>query len=328
MEQSLFVGTYSKNGIYNLNFNNGILTKLGKEDSFENCSYLCTYNNIIYSIVEYSDIPLYKDGYVVARNKNMLPINSSSLIGKGPCFITLDKTNNLLYVGNYGDGSIDIFSLNTDGSIHSIIYHNSPYSNNSRIHYISLSNNLLFAIDLGVNKLFAYKIVYSTNNFKLKEFCYYDFPNGSAPRHFVQNDDNFYIITENSCELYKLKFSLKTGFKLIDTVSLLPNNVIKRKDYTGCAIKMSTDNNFIYTSIRGHNSISVFKLDPTLELIQNISCFGTTPRDIYLDSSQNFLLCANQTSNNISIFNMDTKIGYINFKSTYPINSPACIIPN
>ena len=37
MNQNLFVGTYSENGIYKLNFNNGILTELKRNNSFENC---------------------------------------------------------------------------------------------------------------------------------------------------------------------------------------------------------------------------------------------------------------------------------------------------
>lgn len=328
MKQNLFVGTYSNTGVYKLSFNSGKLDMIAQENSFENCSYLCRNINTLYSIVEGSSNELCKYGYISSRNLDLLPINSSSISGKGPCFITFDKNRDLLYIGNYGDGSIDVFSLNANGSINSLIYHSSPKNFCSRIHYINISDDgkFLFAIDLGIDALFAYKIIYNGNMFELQELYCYKFPTGFGPRHLVRFENKFYITTENSCELYFLEFSAKNGFKKINNTSLLPSNTKKEKNYTGCAIKMSNNNKFIYACIRGHNSISVFKASESLELIQNISCFGTTPRDIFLDTSQNFLLCANQDSNTISIFNRDNTTGYLQFDSTYSIEAPACII--
>ena len=259
MNQNLFVGTYSENGIYKLNFNNGILTELKRNNSFENCSYLCFHNNLIYSIIEYSNNKLYKDGYICSRNLNLIPNSSSSILGKGPCFITIYK--NFLYIGNYGDGSIDVFSLDEFGKIVSQIYHKNPPTNISRTHYILPYNNFVFVTDLGTDTLFAYKILLDETNFELKEFCYYKFPTNSKPRHIVKMQNELYVITETSCELYRLKFSEKTGFELIENISLLPNNCKLETNYTGCAIKISKDNKFIYTSIRGHNSISTFILE-------------------------------------------------------------------
>ena len=112
---------------------------------------------------------------------------------------------------------------------------------------------------------------------------------------------------------------------MINSVNILPDNIKIEKNFTGCALKISSDKKFIYTSIREHNSISVFD-SGALELIQNISCFGEIPRDINFDESQNYLLCANQKSSNITVFERNKKTGYLNYLSSYPINSPACII--
>lgn len=328
MEQNLLIGTYSKNGIYKIQFNNGIITPLQSENSFENCSYLCQEKNTIYSIVEYSDHPLYQDGYLIARASNLSPMNTSPLSGKGPCFITIDKLRNMLYVANYGDGSMDVFSLNTDGSINQLIKHKT-YTSHSRIHYIALSNDyrFLFVSDLGNDTLFAYKIISDEMHFELKELDTYHFPIASGPRHLVMKEENLYVITENSCELFHLSFSEKDGFHLIDYASILPSHIQKEKHYTGCAIKISNSSPFLYCSIRGHNSISVFEITPSLKLIQNISCFGDTPRDINFNATQDFLLCANQLSGDISIFHRNQKTGYLHLKHKYPIDSPACIIP-
>ena len=326
MEQIFLVGTYSKNGIYMLKFDNGNFLQEEAESSFENCSWLYKNDDIIYSIVEYSDISTYKNGYLVARNSEFLPINSSPIQGKGPCHIEVDKERKLLFLSNYGNGSIDVFSLNDDGSLNKSIYYK-EYFKHSHIHYTKLSddNNFLFVVDLGSDTIFAYEIIYDGTNFDLKEVSHYNFPVGSGPRHFVLEKDILFVATELSCDLYKLSFSKEEGFKFIHCVSLLPDDVEMEKNFTGCAIKISDDKKFIYASIRGHNSISVFDAKD-LELIQNITCFGETPRDINFDITQNYLLCANQNSNTISVFERNKKTGHLTHNSSYPIDSPACII--
>lgn len=298
---------------------------LKKDDSFENCSYLYKNGNVIYSVVEYSNNIKYSNGYLIARNSDLLPLSTSNIYGKSPCHITLDKLRNLLYISNYEDGSLDVFSLTDQGLINKLIYHKS-YSSISHIHYTSLSedNNVLFVIDLGNDTLFAYEIVFTANNFDLKELHSYHFSKGFGPRHLTINKNSLYVVTENSCELYHLMFSKENGFTLTKSVSILPYNTSKKENDTGCAIKLSNDNHFLYVTIRGNNSISVF--NTSLELIQNISCYGDTPRDINFDSTQEFLFCANQNSSNISIFKRNKKTGHLLFESKYPINSPACIV--
>lgn len=114
------------------------------------------------------------------------------------------------------------------------------------------------------------------------------------------------------------------GFKLISKLSLLTDKEKNLSDYTGCAIKFSKDKKFIFTCIRGLDSISVFSINPKLELIKHISCFGKTPRDILV--IDNYLLCANQNSNSITVFDINKNTGELCYKSTFNIPHPACII--
>ncbi len=312
-----FMSFYSKIGRF---------LKIDKKDSsFENCSYLCRNKNNVYSVVEYSTNANYSNGCLITRNSNLSPIFKSNILGKSPCHITLDKLRNLLYISNYEDGSIDIFSLNSNEIVDKLIYHKSYY-NNSHIHCMTLSedNTVLFVMDLGNNALLSYEIIYKNSNFELKELFSYNFTNNSNPRHLTINKNNIYVITEKSCEIYHFTFSKKNGFSLVNKTSILPLGTQINANTTGCAIKFSKDNKYIYVTIRGNNSISVF--DTSLTLIQNISCYGETPRDINFDNLQNYLFCANQTSSNISIFEVNKKTGHLLFKSKYPIEAPACII--
>ena len=50
----------------------------------------------------------------------------------------------------------------------------------------------------------------------------------------------------------------------------------------------------------------------TLKFIQNISSYGIFPRDILLNKSEEYIMVANQKSNNIVIFNRNVKDSILN----------------
>ncbi len=209
MKHTLLVGTYSDFGVYKLSFENGVLSFLGSDNSFENCSYLCSGDSSInYNVVEELKSSNCKNGFVLARNADLSIINRLETVGSSPCYIFLDKLRNLLYVSNYGDGSLNVFSLNNDKSLKKLIFSKS-FTSHSRIHSSILSSdgNFLFITDLGANKLFAYKIDYKEDLFDLIYNFEYEFLEDTQPRHIVLNDNNIFLVTEDSCKLYHLEFS-------------------------------------------------------------------------------------------------------------------------
>ena len=327
MKQELLIGTYSKNGIYKLGFKNNNLFEIMNNNILENCSSILVNSQNIYGIVEYSDRIDLKNGYLSSFDLNLSFINGTKLLGSGPCFVNYDKIHNLIFVANYSDGSIDVLSLDNNGSILNTIYHKA-FSAHSKIHHIAFNSDYsqVFFTDLNDFKLYTFKINFENNIFSLTNSSFYSFQNNCQPRHIAVNNNLIYIVTENTAELYKLSFSNDANFQLLEKLSLLPKNIPMQSNYTGCAIKISNDKKFLYTSIRGHNSISVFNIENNFSLIQNISCFGITPRDLCLSIDENYLFCANQNSNNISIFKRNKKTGFLQFSNIYSITAPACII--
>lgn len=326
MMQNMLIGTYSQNGIYTLQFRGGSLYLLNTSDTFENCSYLSYSSNHIYGIVEYSEREVYKDGALISMTSTLSNQHAFPISGKGPCFILFDDIRNLLYIANYGNGTIDVFLLDVNGNITSSIYHK-QYTSHSRIHHLALSEdkNMLFASDLGDNKIYAYQIIFENQTLELKDLGYYSFAKGTSPRHLAIYLNNIYVITEDSCELYHFTFSENAGFHFVNSISIVGND--RTANDTGCAIRISKDGKFIYASIRGKDCIYVFSTTPELKLIQTTSCFGKTPRDIQFDTFENYLLCANQNSRSISVFDRDQKTGLLQYNNGYHIDNPACIIP-
>lgn len=220
-------------------------------------------------------------------------------------------------------GSIVAYKLDSDGKIGKKLFYK-KFEENSKIHqaYFSKDYSELYVINIGLSKLIKYDVIYDKEELKLINKCTFQFEKDTKPRHMVIDEKgNIYVITEETCELYKLICN-NNNFEIVQKVSI----VDKQKDTTGCAIKIDLQLKKIYTSIRGLNRIVVFNIeDDKLEKIQDVDCGGECPRDIVLDQKNKHLLCANQKSNNISVFEM--KDGRITLKENkYNINSPTCIV--
>lgn len=206
-------------------------------------------------------------------------------------------------------GAFLAFGLKKDGTIGEKLYEE-HFGENSHIHHVCLSQNgdFIFITDLGNDKLFAYQVHETSCGIDFCNIGYFSFPNQTEPRHIAIKNNDLYIITEISCKLYHLRFLEDLTFQCIEVHSLLPTNTNLGDDFTGCAITLSQNKDFLYTSIRGHNSISVFSLkNQTPDLIQNVSCHGNNPRDITICKNGTSLLCANYLSDSISSFEIDQK---------------------
>lgn len=221
-------------------------------------------------------------------------------------------------------GSIVAYKIEKDGRIGKKLFYK-KFKNNSKIHqiYFSKNYNELYVINIGLNQLIKYDIVYDEDKLKLARKDIFYFEKDTKPRHMViDKQDNIYVVTEDSCELYKIKCDNEDKFKLVEKIAILK----KEKDYTGCAIKIDSQSKYIYISIRGKNIIVVFNIeDNRLNMIQSIDCNGKCPRDITLDSKNKYLFCANQKSNDISVF--EIKNGKLKLlEDKYDVYNPTCIV--
>lgn len=325
--QKVFIGNCSKNGIYFYKLKNGKLIKENKTNDFEKCTYLANTKKYLYGVLEVQDDNNKKNGYIVSyikKDKRLQNIDKKSSYGQGPCHIEVNEKNKIILVSNYINGYLTVFKLNDDGSIGEKLFSSLENNQKSHLHCAKAYKNgkFFFTIDLGENLIVAYEV----KDDKVKEISRLKLEGNSGPRHMALSKNKLYIITEKSCELYYIKFKNKKLY-VIDKISLLPKNIEKKEDYTGCAIKLSKNNKKIYTTIRGHNSISVFKIrGKKLKIIENICCHGETPRDLGIDSKGKYLLVANQNSNEVAIFKIKKITGKLLYKSKEIVESPTCLI--
>ena len=265
-------------------------------------------------------------------------INRQLSGGDHPCHVETDKTGKWLFASNYSSGSLSVFPINADGSLGmaTTIQHTGSGKNVQRqkgphTHgaIISDDNRYLFVTDLGIDKVMIYSFDATTGKLTPAKQVFVQSVPGSGPRLFTFHPNNkfAYLIEEltGTVSVYKYKKGRLDVKQLISTMR--QNDTL----FAGSAdIHVSPDGKFLYASNRGDvNSIAIYtvnKKDGTLTSIGHQSTLGKTPRNFSLDPSGKFLLCENQNSDEIVIFNRDINTGLLaDSGKRIAVGKPVCI---
>jgi 6-phosphogluconolactonase len=340
-----YIGTYTKNnskGIYRINFNttSGHIEKVNLAFEIENPTYLSIDRDrhILYSSCK-DDEKAGVSSFKYWEEKDELNIiNNYISEEKPPCHVSISKDKQILISSNYHENKMLIYKT-LDGLIldspilgshcgHSI---NISRQEKPHIHCSMFTHdeNYIISIDLGTDKMMVSTINDGTLNYK--DNLNYTFPAGTGPRHVTYSKtfpEYYYVISELTSEIFVFKYNVNSEnlFENIQILSSLPPNYTEKK--SGGAIRIHNNNKFLYTSDRGNNSISLFLIDKNnghLKYIDSFSCKGDSPRDFQLDPTGNFLLSANENSDNITIFSINQLTGVLTFIKSENIPTPTCI---
>lgn len=320
-KQYIYIGNASKIGVSTYLFSNEQLNLISSTNDFERCTYLAQNKNNLYAVqeTENGNILAYKK-----TSKGLTYINTKSSLGSGPCHIEISNKKKMLFISNYMNGYFTVYKLKENGEIGEVIHNSVNNKKHSHLHCSKLFNNdaNLITVDLGMNILDLYEIQKTS----LKKTFSLQFPQNTEPRHIAVHNEKIFLLTEKSCDLYSLTY-IKGKIEILSKTTILPNNHLKKENDTGAGIKISSDGKYIYASLRGHNSISVFKYEnKKLELVQNILSYGDTPRDLDIDKTQKYLFVANQDSNEISIFSRNIDTGKLKFLNKQKTLLPTCVL--
>jgi 6-phosphogluconolactonase len=342
---NLVIGTYTNEcdskGIYVYDFNTATAKfKLKSHtEKVANPSFLTVSpdKKFIYSVNEDGDkstVSAFKYG---AADGSLGFLNKTGSKGADPCYIINDDKN--VIAANYSGGTISVFGKKADGSLENVkqvINHTGKSINKERqekphphMVYFSPDKKYVFAADLGTDKIYIY--TYNPNGgdntLVLKEST--SAISGSGPRHLVFHPNGifFYVLHELNGTI--VSYSYENGvLGKLQEISLVP------EDFNGtngaADIHFSNDGKFLYATNRGDsNTIAVFRVHANgmLNMVQQISTQGVSPRNFAIDPKDNFLLVANQKSNNVAIFKRDKTTGMLS-DTTQRIElcSPVCLV--
>lgn len=342
----LYVGTYTSRtseGIYVYQFNTktGDCMPISTAKGISNPSFLSisTDNRFLYTLGGKKGDTV-RAFAIEKQSHNLTFLNEQPLGGFfGSAHLAIDKTGKWLIVGNYLAGSINVLPVKSDGSLGEVtqtIQHEGKSVHPERqtkpyVHSINFSpnNKDVFVADLGLDKIMAYTLNAQTGQLTPSNPAFVATRPGSGPRHFTFHPNGKFTYVVNEIDATVTGFTYKNGvLEIIQTVNNLPEDYKGRK--WAADIHISPDGKFLYASNRAeHESLSIFKIDKKtgkLTLVGHQSVNGKTPRNFAIDPTGNFVLVANQDSDNITIFKRDKKTGKLTATGKeMKVSMPVCL---
>jgi len=323
----LLVGSYSNGttagiSVYDFNIQTGDYTYISDIKQVANPSYLVVSQNerMVYSVNETQEGAA--SAFRFDKDKGVLSlVNSQPAKGANPCFINTDKGGNFIATANYSGGNISIFPLDSDGSIKPLSMNidlNIPDSPVSHMHTLMFSpdETRLLATDLGKDQIYTFKIKQDAKDpfLELTPENITKLETGSGPRHLAFHPNGNYLYCINEIAGKVTVFAYKEGKpEAIQTVISDTTEANRRKG--SADIHLTSDGKFLYSSNRLRaDGIAIFSVNPENGLLTVIGyqSTGIHPRNFIITPNDKFLLCANQNSNNIQIFEIDPATGLLN----------------
>lgn len=333
----VYVGTNSAStskGIYNYRFDphSGKLSPIGVAAEQPHIGFMVTdpQHRFLYAVSEM--VPgassFERNGsissYSIDHKTGALTfLNKVDAGGGGSCHLVVDKAGKVLFVANYGSGSVASFAIRPDGSIgertgfdqHTGSSIDPARQEGPHAHAVVLSpdNRFLFVPDLGIDQIKIYRVDAAKGTFTPNDPGFATVKAGLGPRHFTfgRGAKYAYVVCEMGSSVAVFSYDpVKGSLTPVQTISNLPD------DFTGidnsAEIEMDRSGRFLYASNRGHDSITVFAVDPvkgTLTKVQVAPTQGSIPRNFALDPTGKYLIAGNQQSNNLVVFSVDPTDG-------------------
>lgn len=343
----LLSGTYTKSdskGIYVYSFNSetGKAEWVSNTDSATNPSFIVLAGDFLYAINETGgDEPGSVSAYSFDNTKGELTFLNSQLTGgDDPCYVAVTKDGKWVTAGNYSGGNFSVFPVKENGFLlpaaqtiqHAGSGPNKDRQSHPHVHstVFSPGEDFLLVADLGVDKIFVYKFDETKEKpIEEKPFSEISVTPGGGPRHLTFTKDGKYIYLVRELDGMASVFEFNEGeLKQIQEIPMHPEG--KREKMDGAEIVLSPDGKFLYISNRGdENSLSIFSINKSTKKLSPVGyqpVGGKNPRNFIIDPSGNYLLVANQDSDDVIIFKRDTETGLLEqTEEKIDIPMPVCL---
>ncbi|MFK7817188.1 MAG: lactonase family protein [Planctomycetaceae bacterium] len=269
-------------------------------------------------------------------------VNAQPIGDGGAAHLSVNPTGKFLLSAQYGGGSVAVFPLADDGSIQErsqLIEHeggsgvvgrrqNSPHPHWTGV---DAANKFAFVPDLGLDAVVVYRINHEDGT--LTSAGLGQCPAGGGPRHmkFHPNGKFAFVLNELALSITMFTYDASTGsMNPLSTFQTLSDDVKAKETFNSAAeIRVHKSGKFVYSSNRGHDSISVFQCDEAtgqLTLVEVEPIRGGWPRNFNIDPTGKWLLAAGRDSNTLAVFAIDQKTGELQYTRNLAfVPSPICV---
>ncbi len=275
-------------------------------------------------------------------------LNTVPASGTSTCFISMDKTGKYVLMSNFGSGSTSVVRVRDDGSLGELTsfmqdvgssvdpsIQTEPHTHSA---VVSPDNRYAIVSDLGMDKILIFKFDVATGELSPANAPFVTVYPGAGPRHFTFDPSGRfgYQLTEMGGMVDVFSWDPSRG-KLtpVQRLHTVPHDFFGGNH--SAEIEVHPSGKFLYESnrrtqgetVRGPDTIGVFSIDPkdgTLTPIEQVLSGGTMPRNFDIDPTGNFLLAANQLTNNIVLFRVDSKTGRLTpTGKEIKVDTPVCL---
>lgn len=297
---------------------NGELTSHGSFAGILNPSFILVHPNgkWLYAVSETGQGSDGTQGNVCALSFESEPfsmqlLNQQSSRGDWPCHLRLDGTGKWMVATNYGTGNAGIYPIQTDGSLGGMtdfVQHQGKGPNPARQEgphahssIFTPDNRFVIVADLGIDQLVIYQFDSTTG--KLAPHTSVKTQPGAGPRHLVFHPNGKWLYAANELDSTVTLYEYDaTNGTLIEkqNISTIPSNA---PENIVADIHLDASAKRLYVSNRGHNSIAVYDVNDngSLTLVSIPACGGNWPRNFALSSNGQFIIVANQYSNEVCV---------------------------
>lgn len=341
-ERTAYVGTYTKptgsKGIYMLRFDEatGKLSTPELAAETPNPSFLTISGGgkFLYAVNEVNDGTI--SAFAIQPGGKLLALNQVKSKGDAPCHLNIDKTGKWLAVANYSSGSAAVFPLAADGKLGEAIatvQHKGTSVDSRRqqgphAHSVNFSadNKLLYIADLGLDQVKIYSFNAKTG--AITEKAQLDTPKGAGPRHLALGPNGIaYVLNEMASSVSVFRYTGQPKGELLNTTSAIPADF--KANTSGAEIVLHPKGTLLFSSNRGHDSISIYRVDPataSIKLLGQQPLGGKVPRGFVLSPDGKFLIAGAQNSDQIFSFRINLEEGkLIPIDPPVSLGSPICI---
>ena len=261
----------------------------------------------------------------------------------GGCHIAVHPSGKFLLTAQYGGGSVALFPLDSSGKLGEPAV--TEHKGGSKVverrqqsphpHWTGFSPDGKYALvpDLGLDQIVIYKVDSSKPAIT---------PNGigqsvpgGGPRHMRFSIDGKFIYLLNELSLSVTTFAWNSANGTAKTLTTEP--ALSERDKADESFNSSAEilvhpsGRFVYSSNRGHDSVTVYRADPNsgkLNVVQVQPVRGAFPRNINLTPDATWLLAAGADSNTVAAHQVDPKTGKLRYQRGSIVNvpSPICIL--
>ena len=272
---------------------------------------------------------------------NLSFVNSVAAQGSGTCHVAIDQSGLSVFAANYNGGSAASFRLGADGALSNAVsqFHYQGHGPNPdrqeapHAHRVTVSpeNRFVFVNDLGLDCLHIYHLGWASATLTPAEPPLWPSTPGSGPRalRFHPIAPFVYCVNELASTIDVLGWKAATGgLTQVQKLDLLEpgNKAVARAS----ELVFDRTGNFGYAAVRDTNFLATLAVNPTtgkLTLLDRTDCGGKTPRHIALDPTEQWLLVANQDSDNITAIPRDSRTGKLapNGINT-ALSKPQCLL--